>query len=35
MDDVAFYHLVVNLDNRVPSLSFLWKTSIVIASYFG
>jgi len=33
MDDVAFHHLVVNLENRVSSLSFLGKTSIVIASY--
>ena len=32
MDDVAFHHLVINLENGVPSLSFLWKTSIVIAS---
>jgi len=31
MDDVTFHHLVVNLEKRVPSLSFLRKTSIVIA----
>jgi len=33
MDDVAFHHLLVNLENCFPSLSFLGKTSVVIVSY--
>jgi len=33
MDDVDFHHLMVNLENRVPSLSLQGKTYIVIASY--